>query len=45
MRIWVDHPQVEDRIRIINQVAPQASGAALLDAEQWAALKRICGGS
>jgi Zn-dependent protease with chaperone function len=44
MRIWVDHPQVEDRVRIINQIAPQASGAALLDPEQWAALKRICGG-
>jgi Zn-dependent protease with chaperone function len=42
--IWIDHPQVEDRVRVIRQIATPAAAAALLDAEQWAALKRICAG-
>jgi predicted Zn-dependent protease len=43
MRIWIDHPQVEDRVRAINRIAASADGAPMLDAAQWAALKHICG--
>ncbi|MPZ57319.1 MAG: M48 family metalloprotease [Rhizobiales bacterium] len=42
VRIWLDHPDVEDRVRAINVIAPPSSRAPLLDAAQWAALRRIC---
>jgi len=42
VRIWLDHPNVADRVRTIGAIAPPKSGTPLLDAEQWAALKRIC---
>jgi Zn-dependent protease with chaperone function len=45
MRIWVDHPQVEDRVREINRLAPPTRGSLLLDDDNWAALKHICSGS
>jgi predicted Zn-dependent protease len=41
-RIWLDHPEVQERVRAINAIASPRSGAPLLDAEQWAALKQIC---
>jgi predicted Zn-dependent protease len=43
-RILLDHPQAPDRIAAINAAALPASGGALLGAEQWADLKRICAG-
>lgn len=43
--IFLDHPATQDRITRINAMAPpQKSGATLLDAAEWAALKRICAG-
>ena len=41
-RIWLAHPQVQDRVRAINAIAPPKAGPPMLDAEQWAALKQIC---
>jgi len=41
-RIWLDHPQVQDRVRAINLIAGPKTGTPLLDVEQWAALRRIC---
>jgi Zn-dependent protease with chaperone function len=41
-RIWLDHPGVQDRVRALNTIAPAKTGAPLLDAGQWAALKQIC---
>lgn len=43
-KILLDHPTAPDRITAINAAALPTSGASLLDAEQWAALKRVCGG-
>jgi len=43
--IFLDHPATEDRVARINAIAPpQSGGARLLDAAEWAALKRICAG-
>jgi Zn-dependent protease with chaperone function len=42
VRIWLDHPYVAERVRAIAATASPAAGPPLLDAEQWAALKRIC---
>jgi Zn-dependent protease with chaperone function len=42
MRIWLDHPEVGERVRNINAIAPSPPGASLLDPAQWAALQRIC---
>ena len=42
VRIWLDHPLAQDRMRAINAIAPPSSRAPLLDAAQWAALRRIC---
>jgi predicted Zn-dependent protease len=43
MRLWLDHPQVQDRVRNIDALAPAAAATApLLDADQWAALQHIC---
>jgi Zn-dependent protease with chaperone function len=44
VRIWADHPYAAARVRAIAAIAPPASRAPLLDAEQWAALRRICSG-
>ncbi len=43
-KILLDHPTAPDRIAAINALAPPVAGAPLLDAEQWAALKRVCAG-
>ncbi|ARQ00375.1 M48 family metallopeptidase [Pseudorhodoplanes sinuspersici] len=43
--IFLDHPATQDRVARINAMAPpQKGGATLLDAAEWAALKRICAG-
>ncbi len=38
-----DHPVTKDRIAHINAIATGRRGPPLLDAAEWAALKRICG--
>jgi predicted Zn-dependent protease len=38
-----DHPVTKERIAHINAVAPERRGPPMLDAAEWAALKRICG--
>jgi Zn-dependent protease with chaperone function len=43
--IFLDHPATQERVARINAMAPpQNGGASLLDAAEWAALKRICAG-
>jgi Zn-dependent protease with chaperone function len=43
--IFLGHPATPDRVARINAIAPpQGGGAALLDAAEWTALKRICAG-
>lgn len=43
--IFLDHPATQDRVARINAMAPpHQGGARLLDAAEWAALKRICAG-
>lgn len=43
--IFLDHPATQDRVARINAMAPPQKGdARLLDAAEWAALKRICAG-
>lgn len=43
--IFLDHPATQDRVARINAMAPpHKGGARLLDAAEWAALKRICAG-
>jgi Zn-dependent protease with chaperone function len=43
-KILLDHPDAPDRITAINAAALPATGAPLVDGEEWAALKRICAG-
>jgi Zn-dependent protease with chaperone function len=43
MKILMDHPETKARVAAINALSPPRSGASLLDAAEWAALKRICG--
>jgi predicted Zn-dependent protease len=38
-----DHPVTSERIARINAIAPDRRSAPLLDPDEWAALKRICG--
>jgi Zn-dependent protease with chaperone function len=43
--ILLDHPTAKERAAAINAIAPpQSRGVPLLDAAEWAALKRICAG-
>jgi Zn-dependent protease with chaperone function len=43
--ILLDHPTAKERAAAINAIAPpQSGGVSLLDAAEWAALKRICAG-
>ena len=37
-----DHPGTKARVELINTISPPRRGAPLLDAAEWAALKRIC---
>jgi Zn-dependent protease with chaperone function len=41
--ILSDHPDTKLRVAAINAIAPPHRGTALLDADDWADLKRICG--
>ena len=44
LKILLDHPQTKDRVAAINAGArPPSAAQPLLDAAEWAALKRICG--
>lgn len=43
MKILMDHPDTRLRVAVINARAGNPTGAPLLDAGEWAALKRICG--
>lgn len=44
--IFLDHPAAPERAARIDAMAPpQSGGARLLDAAEWAALKRICAGN
>jgi Zn-dependent protease with chaperone function len=43
LKILLNHPITRDRVALIEQMAAASRGAApLLDAAEWAALKRIC---
>jgi len=42
MKILLDHPETQARVRAINAVAANPTGPPLLSASEWAALKRIC---
>jgi predicted Zn-dependent protease len=44
MLLIADHPETKDRVRSINEHAAAASGAVLVSAPEWAALKQICAG-
>ncbi len=43
MKILMDHPETKARVARINALSPPRAGASLLNAAEWAALKRICG--
>ncbi len=43
MAILRDHPVTKARVELINAIAPPRRGPPVLDAAEWAALKRICG--
>ncbi len=42
-KIFRNHPLTPDRIAAINAAAPQTAPVPLLEPEEWAALRRICG--
>jgi Zn-dependent protease with chaperone function len=43
MKILMDHPDTRLRVSVINSRAKGAAGVPLLDAGEWAALRKICG--
>ena len=43
MAILRDHPATKDRIAVIETIAPPHRGPPLLEANEWTALKKICG--
>ncbi|MFL5106303.1 MAG: M48 family metalloprotease, partial [Xanthobacteraceae bacterium] len=45
MKLLLDHPDTQDRLKAIETAAPASSEAALLSPAEWGALKRICAGS
>jgi Zn-dependent protease with chaperone function len=45
MKLLLDHPDTQDRLKAIETAAPATGQAALLSPAEWAALKRICAGS
>src|SRR5215470_6649985 len=45
MKILLDHPETKARVAAINAMAGASDGAPLLDAAEWAAVKRICSGN
>jgi Zn-dependent protease with chaperone function len=42
MTILADHPDTKERVVAIDKAAVPGSGAAFIDASEWAALKQIC---
>ena len=44
MKILLDHPETKARIAAINRLAAARPAVPMLDAGEWAALKRICAG-
>ena len=42
MKILLEHPETTARVTAINAMAPNGRIRSLLDAEEWAALRRIC---
>jgi Zn-dependent protease with chaperone function len=45
MKILLDHPETKTRIATIDALAGASTGAALLDAAEWTAVKQICSGN
>jgi hypothetical protein len=43
MKILLDHPETKARVAAINASAVSTNTTPLLDANEWSALKRICG--
>jgi Zn-dependent protease with chaperone function len=43
-KLLMNHPETKERIVKINALAGAHTGAPMLDATQWAALKKICSG-
>ena len=44
-KVLLNHPETKERVALINAAAGPNPGAPMLDAAQWAALRRICSGS
>jgi Zn-dependent protease with chaperone function len=44
VKLLLDHPDTQDRLKAIQAAAPVKGGAPLLSASEWGALKRICAG-
>jgi Zn-dependent protease with chaperone function len=44
MKIMLDHPETKARVAAINKIASTRPTSPLIDAGEWAALKRICAG-
>jgi Zn-dependent protease with chaperone function len=44
MKILLDHPETKARVAAINKIAGTRPTTPLLNAAEWAALKRICAG-
>jgi Zn-dependent protease with chaperone function len=44
MKLLLDHPDTEKRVAAINAIATASASNPLLEAPEWAALKRICAG-
>ena len=42
-RFDLNHPETKERVAFIMRVARPATGASILNASEWAALKTICG--
>jgi Zn-dependent protease with chaperone function len=43
MKILLDHPETKARVAAINALATSQTTKPLLDSNEWAALKRVCG--
>ena len=42
MKILRDHPDTKARIATVERLAPAGANRAMLTAEEWSALRRIC---
>lgn len=45
MKILLDHPETKARVATIDAMAGASTGAPLLDAAEWTAVKQICSGT